>query len=147
MKLLDSSLQKYLSIEISAKYDENNFPSNYNELIINKLLNDEKNKKIFQFILKGLNIEEYIDIFIHKKKLKDFPSYSLLRKEQKNLIKGNIGTIEKYINKIYQDDKKYFYCFSLIIYNFRKYITNKESRNRQKKEQKEKFQIIEKIQN
>ena len=101
LKLLDSSLKDNLSIEISAKYDENNFPSNYNELIINKLLNDEKNKEIFQFILEGLKIEEYIDIFIHKKKLKDFPSYSLLRKEQKNLIKEKIGTIEKYINKIF----------------------------------------------
>ena len=147
LKLLDSSLKDNLSIEISAKYDKNNFPSNYNELIINKLLNEENNKVIFQFILEGLKIEEYIDIFIHKKKLKDFPSYSLLSKEQKNLIKGNIGTIEKYINKIYQNDKKYFYCFSLIIYNFRKYITNKESRNSQKKEPKEKFKIIAKIQN
>ena len=130
LKLLDSSLQKYLSIEIS-----------------NKLLNEEKNKVIFQFILEGLKIEEYIDNFIHKKKLKDFPSYSLLSKEQKNLIKENIGTIEKYIIKIYQNGKKYFYCFSLTIYNFRKYITNKESRNSQKKEQKEKFKIIAKIQN
>ena len=147
LKLLDSSLKNYLSIEISAKYDENNFPSNYNELIINKLLNDEKNKKIFQFILEGLNIEEYTDIFIHKKKFKDFSNYSLLSKEQKNLMKENIGTIEKYINKIFQNDKKYFYCFSLTIYNFRKYITNKESRNSQKKEQKEKFKIIAKIQN
>lgn len=101
LKLLDSSLKDNLSIEISAKYDKNNFPSNYNELIINKLLNEEKNKVIFQFILEGLKIEEYIDIFIHKKKLKDFPSYSLLSKEQKNLIKENIGTIEKYINKIF----------------------------------------------
>ena len=31
LKLLDSSLKDNLSIEISAKYDKNNFPSNYNE--------------------------------------------------------------------------------------------------------------------
>ena len=53
LKLLDSSLKKYLSNEISAKYDENNFPSNYNELII-------KHRKIYRY-------------FHSQKKIKRFP--------------------------------------------------------------------------
>ena len=140
LKLLDFSLKEYLSQEISNKYDKNNFPIDYNALIIEKIVNDENKKNIFKFILEDLKIEDYIDIFIHKKNFKDFPNYSLLNKVQKEILKKNLETIEKYIDKIFQNDKKYFHIFCLIIFNLKIYLENKESRNRKKNEQKKIFE-------
>ena len=139
LKLLNSPLKNHLSKEISNKFNKNNFPKNYNALIIEKLLRDENNKKIFKLILEDLKIEDYIDIFIHKKSFKDIPSYSLLNKAQKELLKENSEKIEKYKDKIFQNDKKYFHAFCLIIYNLRRYLENKESRKRNKNEQKNIF--------
>ena len=139
MKLLDSPLKNHLSKEISNKFNKNNFPKNYNALIIEKLLRDENNNKIFKLILEDLKIEDYIDIFIHKKSFIDIPSYSLLNKAQKHLLKENSEKIEKYKDKIFQNDKKYFHIFCLIIYNLRRYLENKESRKRNKNEQKKIF--------
>ena len=140
LKLLDFSLKEYLSQEISNKYDKNNFPIDYNALIIEKIVNDENKKNIFKFILEDLKIEDYIDIFIHKKNFKDFPNYSLLNKAQKEIFKENLETIEKYIDKIFKNDKKYFHIFCLIIFNLKIYLENKESRNRKKNEQKKIFE-------
>ena len=140
LKLLDFSLKEYLSQEISNKYDKNNFPIDYNALIIEKIVNDENKKNIFKFILEDLKIEDYIDIFIHKKNFKDFPNYSLLNKAQKEILKENLETIEKYIDKIFQNDKKYFHIFCLIIFNLKIYLENKESRKRKKNEQKKIFE-------
>lgn len=140
LKLLDFSLKEYLSQEISNKYDKNNFPIDYNALIIEKIVNDENKKNIFKFILEDLKIEDYIDIFIHKKNFKDFPNYSLLNKAQKEILKENLETIEKYIDKIFKNDKKYFHIFCLIIFNLKIYLENKESRNRKKNEQKKIFE-------
>ena len=139
MKLLDSPLKNHLSKEISNKFNKNNFPKNYNALIIEKLLRDENNNKIFKLILEDLKIEDYIDIFIHKKSFKDIPNYSFLNKTQKELLKENSEKIEKYKDKIFQNDKKYFHIFCLIIYNLRRYLENKESRKRNKNEQKNIF--------
>lgn len=140
LKLLDFSLKEYLSQEISNKYDKNNFPIDYNALIIEKIVNDENKKNIFKFILEDLKIEDYIDIFIHKKNFKDFPNYSILNKAQKEILKENLETIEKYIDKIFKNDKKYFHIFCLIIFNLKIYLENKESRNRKKNEQKKIFE-------
>ena len=101
LKLLNSPLKDYLSKEISNKFNKNNFPKNYNALIIEKLLRDENNNKIFKLILEDLKIEDYIDIFIHKKSFKDIPNYSFLNKTQKELLKENSEKIEKYKDKIF----------------------------------------------
>ena len=42
------------------KYTKSNCPSNFNELIINKILKDEVNKDILNFILNDLLIKDWL---------------------------------------------------------------------------------------
>ena len=134
LNLLNSTLKKYFSAKISTRYTK--YPSNYNELIIDKILNDEDNKNIFDFILNDLLIKDWIEIFLYKKDFKDFDKYDLIDKRQKNEIKENLERIDKYINKIYKNDKIYFHCFFLIAYNLYRFLLLKEKRNRNKTEEK-----------
>jgi len=136
LNLLNLTLKKYFSVKISSKYNKLKYPSNYNELIIEKLLKDENNKDIFDFILNDLLIKDWLEIFLYKKDLKGFDKYNSFNKVQRNKIKENLERIDKYINKIYKNDKIYFHCFALIAYNLNKYLINKETRNRNEKQEK-----------
>ena len=78
INLLNSTLKKYLSAKISPIYTT--YPSNYNKLIIDKILNDEDNKNIFDFIFNDLLIKDWIEIFLYKKDFKDFDKYDLIDK-------------------------------------------------------------------
>ena len=131
--MLTYTLKKYLSIDISSKYDLNKYPANYNKIVIEKLIIEENNKDIFDFIFNYLTIEDWLDIFIYKKEVKDFKKYNLLENSQKNKIKNNLVRIDSFLNEIYQEDKIYFHIFCLLIYNLKRYLTIKERRNRKKK--------------
>ena len=50
------------------KYTKSNYPSNFNELILDKILKDEVNKDILNFILNDLLIKDWLEIFLYKKK-------------------------------------------------------------------------------
>ena len=95
----------FLDIKISSKYNKLKYPSNYNQLILEKLLKDETNKDIFDFILNDLLIKDWLEIFLYKKDLKDFDKYNSFDKEKRNKIKENLGRIDKYIYKIYNKKK------------------------------------------
>ena len=133
--MLTYTLKKYLSIDISSKYDLNKYPANYNKIVIEKLIIEENNKDIFDFIFNYLTIEDWLDIFIYKKELKDFKKYNLLDNSQKNKIKNNLVRIDSFLNEIYQEDKIYFHIFCLLIYNLKRYLSIKEKRNRKKKDE------------
>ena len=112
LNLLNSTLKNHFSAKISSTYTK--YPSNYNELIIEKILNDEDNKNIFDFIFNDLLIKDWIEIFLYKKDFKDFDKYDLFDKSQKKKIIENLGRIDKYINNIYnndKNDKNYIHCF------------------------------------
>ena len=132
LSLLNLTLKKYLCGKISPKYTKSNYPSNYNELIIDKIINDEVNKDIFDFILNDLLIKDWLEIFLYKKDLKDFNGYNSFDKIKKNKIKENLERIDKYINKIYKNNKIYFHCFFLIAYNLYRFLIMKEKRNKNK---------------
>jgi len=137
LNFLNLTLKKYFSVDISPKYKNTKYSSNYDELIIDIILNDEDNKNIFDFILNDLSIKDWIEIFLYKKDFKDFDKFNLFDKNQKNKIKENFGRIDKYINKIYQNDNKiYFHCFSLIAYNLYRFLLLKEKRNKTKNKEK-----------
>ena len=134
LNLLNSTLKKYFSFKISPKYTKSNYSFDYNELIIQKLLKDETNKDIFDFILNDLLIKDWLEIFLYKKNLEDFDKYNSFDKSQKNKIKENLERIDKYINKIYKKNKNkiYFHCFILIAYNLYRFLIIKEKRNKSK---------------
>jgi len=146
LNLLNLSLKKYFSLNISTKYDKSKskYPSKYNELILEKLLKDEDNKDIFDFILNNLLIKDWLEIFLYKRNMKDFDKYNSINKTKRNKIKENLERIDKYINKIYKNNIIYFHCFVIIAYNLSRFLILKEKRNKTKigdKKKKERFEI------
>lgn len=126
LELLNLTIKKYLSNKISKKYA--NIPDNYNELIINKILQDDNNKNIFNFIFNHLKLEDWLDIFLYKKELNDFADCNALNENEKNIIKKNLVRIDFYFTQLYKDNKIYFHCFIILIYNYIRYLMIKEKR-------------------
>ena len=142
LKLLNWTLKDYFSTNISSKFK---YPINYNKLVIEKILEEKTNKDIFEFILNDLLIIDWLEIFLYKKDLSELKKFSLLNDDKKDKIEKNLERIDKYINdkyinKYFKNDKNYYHCFILIIYNLKRYLINKEARNRNKKEKKEEIE-------
>ena len=136
LKLLNWTLKDYFSTNISSKFK---YPINYNKLVIEKILEEKTNKDIFEFILNDLLIIDWLEIFLYKKDLSELKKFSLLNDDKKDKIEKNLERVDKYINdkyinKYFKNDKNYYHCFILIIYNLKRYLINKEARNRNKKE-------------
>ena len=131
LKLLDMNFKEYLSNRISSKFCK--IPLEYNKLIINQLLADENNKDIFNFIFNNISIEEWLSIYIYEKEFEEINGFNSLNKEQKQIIKKNIVGIQDFFTKIYEKDETYFQCLVLLIYNFKRFLSIKEERNRIKK--------------
>lgn len=137
LNFLDFTLKNFFSNEIGAKYKS--LPIYYNKLIIDKLLEDkdEDNNAIFNFVFEYMTIEDWLNIFLHKQELENIVAKKKsLNDKQINLIKENITKIDDCIIDIYEKDKEYYHCFMLMIYNFRKYYSIKEPRNRKEKIEK-----------
>ena len=126
LKFLNFTINNYISNNISRKFKK--MPSNYNKLIIKKLLDDEQNNDIFNFIFNYLKIEDWLDIFIYKKEIDDYINNNQLNQIKINKIKENLIRIDDLLLKMYKDNKLYFHCFTLMIYNFKKYFLSKEGR-------------------
>ena len=137
LKLLNSTLKEYLSNKISTKYV--NYKENQNELIISKLLEDDKNKDIFKFVFQELKIEDWLQIYTYQKNIDDYIyRYDLSKEKEKVIkIKKSIVGIDEYLKELItleneNDNKLYYHCFLLLIYNFRLYLDLKEGRNHKK---------------
>jgi len=128
LDLLNITIMDYLCNKISQKYA--NTPDEYNKLIINQLLLDNKYKDIFDFIFNHIKIKDWFDLFIYKKDLKDISKYKSLKRNEKIIIKNNLVRINDYLIKIYQKDETYFQCLVMCIYNFNRFLMVKEERNR-----------------
>ena len=126
LKFLNFTINNYISNNISRKFKKK--PPNYNKLIIKKLLEDEQNNDIFNFIFNYLKIEDWLNIFIYKKEIDDYINNNQLNQIKINKIKENIIRIDDLLLKMYKDNKLYFHCFTLMIYNFKKYFLSKEGR-------------------
>jgi hypothetical protein len=126
------TVKDYFYNKISSKYT--NIPQDYNWLIINQLLlddnNNNNNKNIFYFLFNQIKIGDFLDIFIYQKKLKDIFNYNQLNKKQNQILENNSAKFSDYLQKFYINDETYFQCVVLLIYNFRRYLLIKESRNR-----------------
>ena len=128
LDLLNITIKDYLCNKISQKYA--NTPDEYNKLIINQLLLDNKYKDIFDFIFNHIKIKDWFDLFIYKKDLKDISKYKSLKRNEKIIIKNNLVRINDYLIKIYQKDETYFQSLVMCIYNFNRFLMVKEERNR-----------------
>ena len=126
LKFLRLPIKKCLSNAISEKYK--GIPNNANELIISRLLQDEKNKDIFDFIFNRLKIEDFLNIFTYQNDLNDYVK-NTLNKEKISIINNSLIRIGE-IDIIKKEGKIYFHCLLLLIYNLKYFIDKKESRNR-----------------
>ena len=131
LKILNLNLKEYLSNNISSKYNISN--KKYNRLLISKLHEYKEKENILNFVFRELKISDWLQIYTHQKNIENyFYNYSL-SDEEKKPIKNNISGIEKskyseYIKKLEEGDKIYYYCFLILIYNFKLYLLLKEGR-------------------
>ena len=129
LKFLSFKLKDLLSKMNSERYS---IPDNYNELIISELLKDDENKDIFNFVFNEIDIEAWLQIFTYQKELECYTKNSLANEEHEIKLKENIVRIDEYLMKYLnseKDDKIYYHCFLLLLYNFRIYLSNKKGRN------------------
>ena len=129
LKFLSSTLTDILSKMNSERYS---IPDNYNKLIISELLKDDENKDIFNFVFNEIDIEAWLQIFTYQKELECYMKNSLANEEHELKLKENIVRIDEYLMKYLnseKDDKIYYHCFLLLLYNFRIYLSNKNGRN------------------
>ena len=129
LEFLSYKLKDLLSKKNSERYS---IPDNYNELIISELLKDDENKDIFNFVFNEINIEAWLQIFTYQKELECYMKNSLANEEHELKLKENIVRIDEYLMKYLnseKDDKIYYHCFLLLLYNFRIYLSNKKGRN------------------
>lgn len=129
LKFLSFKLKDLLSKMNSERYS---IPDNYNELIISELLKDDENKDIFNFVFNEIDIEAWLQIFTYQKELECYTKNSLANEEHEIKLKENMiridGYLMKYLNSE-KDDKIYYHCFLLLLYNFRIYLSNKKGMN------------------
>ena len=129
LEFLSYKLKDLLSKMNSERYS---IPDNYNELIISELLKDDENKDIFNFVFNEIDIEAWLQIFTYQKELECYMKNSLANEEHELKLKENMIRIDEYLMKYLnseKDDKIYYHCFLLLLYNFRIYLSNKKGMN------------------
>lgn len=126
LKLLNLTIKDYISQNISPKTKRP--PSDYNRRIIQKLISDENNKRIFAFIFNDLKLEDWLDIYLYKKEIENFIDTDKLNNYEINKIKENLIRIDNSFLKMSKNDKFYIKCFTLMIYNYKRYLLLKEGR-------------------
>ena len=118
LNLLNLTIKDYISKDISRK--TSTLPLDYNKRIIQKLLEDEENKDIFNFIFNELKLEDWLDIYLYKKEIDNFID--------SNEIRESLIRIDNTFLEMKKVDKLYLNCFTLMIYNYKRYFSNKEGR-------------------
>ena len=145
LDLLTISVEEFLSSSVSTRYrkinkEEYNNLSKYNQIIIDFLFKDNLNRDMFNFIFKNLKIEDWLSIFIYQKELNDFHSFNYLGESQKKIIEESFIKIDDIFDKLSEEGDLYFFCFLLLIYNYKRYFLIK--RERQGKDKAKKLEII-----
>ena len=83
---------------------------------------------LYNFIFNSLKIEDWLNIFIYQKELNDFCSFNYLGENQKKIIEESFLKIDNFFDKLSEEGDLYFFCFLLLIYNFKRYFLIKQER-------------------
>ena len=134
LELLNFTIKKFLSLDISSKYKSiKDKSTQYNKLIIDYLCNEIENKDIFDFIFNKLSISNYLDIFTYKNNISDFSEFKSLNENKAEILEKSLERIENIFPKLSQEGNIYFTCFMLLLYNYKRYYSIKQGRNIMKK--------------
>ena len=138
LDLLTFSIEEFLSCNVSTRYrkinkEKFNDLSNYNKIVIDFLFKDKANINLFIFIFKNLKVEDFLNIFINQKELNDFYSFNYLGEKQKKIIEESLIKIDDFFDKLSEEGDLYFFCFLLLIYNYKRYFSIKHERKRKNK--------------
>ena len=134
LELLNFTIKKFLSFDISSKYKSiKDKSTQYNKLIIDYLCNEIENKDIFDFIFNKLSISNYLDIFTYKNNISDFSEFKSLNENKAEILEKSLERIENIFPKLSQEGNIYFTCFMLLLYNYKRYYSIKQGRNIMKK--------------
>lgn len=114
IELLKKKLKEILSLEICPKY---NTTQNYNEIIINNILDKEKDNEVINYIM-NLTFKQWIVMF---------------RNNTEEIVNGNVvkfGGIEEVLKKIKDNNKEngYINNFILILNKYEDWFNNKKGR-------------------
>ena len=126
-------IEEFLSCNVSTRYrkinkEKFNDLSNYNKIVIDFLFKDKANINLFIFIFKNLKVEDFLNIFINQKELNDFYSFNYLGEKQKKIIEESLIKIDDFFDKLSEEGDLYFFCFLLLIYNYKRYFSIKHER-------------------
>lgn len=137
LNLLNLNIRQFLSFNISKRYrkitkNQNTDLSEYNQSIIEYLFKDVKNRDIFNFIFNELTVENFLDIFTHKRELNDFPQFNFIDISQAKIIEESLVRIEDYFEELSSEGDIYFICFLLLIFNYKRYYLIKQERKTKK---------------
>ena len=138
LDLLTFSIEEFLSCNVSTRYrkinkEKFNDLSSYNKIVIDFLFKDKANINLFIFIFKNLKVEDFLNIFINQKELNDFYSFNYLGEKQKKIIEESLIKIDDFFDKLSEEGDLYFFCFLLLIYNYKRYFSIKHERQRKNK--------------
>ena len=139
LELLKYTIKEFINLKMSCGKNNCNLYEKYNnKIIIQKLLNDENNKDIFNFLFNELTILDCLNIFTYKKEFNDFFQFNLLNKYKKNIIKDCLVRFDKIIISMYNNKEElvYLHCFILLAYNFKRYYSIKYERRPKTKKNK-----------
>ena len=146
LDLLNFSIEEFLSCNVSKRYKKINKKekeklSEYNKIIIDFLLKDDENKELYNFIFKDLKLEDFLNIFIYQKELNYFTQFNFLEEEQKKIIEASFIRIDDFFDKLNEEGLVYFFCFLLLIFNYKRYFLIKQERIKRNKINKSKEKI------
>lgn len=130
INLLDKTLREIFSLNISSKFKTK--PADYNEIIIDKILNRELCQNDYQTNEFVLNIKygEFIQLFIHKKNLEDLILFnSNISNINYSKIKDNFPFVESLLNELLnQNGPEYTCLFLTYLFNLKRSLTLKQVR-------------------
>jgi len=127
---LKMSLKDLYSFDVSPKIG--NIPSNYNKIIINKIL--EKKELVeyptIKFAL-DLKFEKWMELFTYKKSIneiiKDYEGFESVNIE---IIKKSLIGVEELLKEILEkNDQQYCSIFSFLLYNYEKWFSIRKGRD------------------
>ena len=127
LELLDMKLQDIASKDISSKYKSKLEEKDWNKIIIDKIIsNEKKNEKLMNLL--NITFNDWIEIFTYKKENEYNKKTNLLQSALVEIKEKNNG------------DKEYLSKLIFYLYNYKRWFESKNGRNAIKKmvEQKDK---------